>query len=182
MAYDDNEGLTRDETILGSVNAVPDTPSNLSLETKAKNQIKIAEPQFVDFNEEQINPLNLETIQRLFFEDINGQELIILSNRNFVNFQNISYQPISGVLNFKNKYDPKKIIALQDTSDSYFSNFGINLDLKIPKVVSSESTNNTNVYMKSDGNIIVELVNLESDERIEIQILLNGTIYEDIVE
>ena len=164
------------------VDPVPNTPVSASLVASPKPQVKIATPQYVGFNEVSINPLNLEAIQRLFFEEVNGQELLLLSNRNFINFQNISYQPISGVFNFKTKYDSKKIISLQDTSDSYFSNFAINLDSKIPKAPSSESTNTTNVYMKTDGNLIVELVNLADDERVEIQILLDGTIYEDVVE
>ena len=179
MAYDDNEGMLASEK---PIDPVPNTPTSESLTTSSKPQVKIATPQYVNFNEEAINPLNIETIQRLFFEDINGQELLLLSNRNFLNFQNISYQPISGVFNFKTKYDPKKIIALQDTSDSYFSNFAINLDSKIPKTPSSESTNTTNVYMKTDGNLVIELVNLQNDERVEIQILLDGTIYNDIAE
>lgn len=146
------------------------------------SQVKIATPQYVNFNEESLNPLDVDAILRLYFEQINGKELLILSNRNFISSQNIAYQPISNVSSFKNQYDPKKILALQDTSDSYFSNFSIKLDAKIPTSPTSESTNNTNVYMKSNGDLVIELVNLENDEIVEIQTLLNGTIYKDLIE
>ena len=36
----------------------------------------------------------------------------------------------------------------------------------------------SNVYFNSSGDLIIELVNLNSDEQVEVQISLSGTIYE----
>lgn len=145
---------------------------------KVTAPVKIATPQYVDFS---INAQGgaFQGIPNLFLEKIAGFELLIASNRNFINTVNISYQPIINVSAFKNTYDPKKIIALQDTLDVYFLNFIINLLARIPEVPTSSSTNGTNVYMTAAGDIVIETKDNETDERVEIQILSDGTIYND---
>lgn len=164
-------------------NAVPPVPmpqteqQSSSLVTKAS--VKIATPQYVNFDENVLNPITEGDMVNLFFEQIAGHELLILSNKNFVNTKNIDYQPIANISNFKNTYDPKKIIALQDTSDVYFFNFAINLLTRIPDVPTDSSTNGTNVYMDSSGNLVIETKDNEPDERIQIEIFSGGIIYND---
>jgi hypothetical protein len=164
-----------------------------------KSPVKIATPQYVDFDEASLNPIGQDEIKYLFFEQINGQQLLLLSNTNFVNPENIVYQPIVNISNFKTNYDPKKIIALQDTSDTYFLNFPIKLNNKIPDVPTTESTNGKNVYIATTprtdliytavvtyynryARIVIETKDMENDENIEIQILSGGTIYTDLIE
>lgn len=162
------------------VSALPPVPTNQQSSNLVTNaSIKIATPQYVDFDENVINPIKESDITSLFFEQVSGHELLILSNKNFVNTKNIDYQPIVNISNFKNTYDPKKIIALQDTSDVYFFNFAINLLARIPDVPTSASTNGTNVYIDSAGNLVIETKNNESDERVQIEIISGGTIYSD---
>jgi hypothetical protein len=157
---------------------VPQTNQQSSnLVTKAS--VKIATPQYVDFDENVTNAIGSAELVNLFFEQIAGHELLILSNKNFVNTKNIDYQPIANISNFKNTYDPKKIIALQDTSDVYFFNFAINLLTRIPDVPTDSSTNGTNVYMDSSGNLVIETKDNESDERVQIEIFSGGIIYND---
>ena len=140
--------------------------------------VKIATPQYVNFDQNILDPIS-EGLASLIFEQIAGTEILISNNRNFVNTVNISYQPIVNVSDFKNTYDPKKIIAIQDTSDVYFLNFIINLLTRIPDVPTSDSTNGTNVYLTTSNNIVIETKDNEPDERVEIQILSGGTIYND---
>lgn len=164
------------------VSATPPVPSSgeekQSSNLVTNTVIKIATPQYVDFDENIVDPIG-EGLSSLFFEQIAGAELLISNNRNFINTTSISYQPIINVSDFKNTYDPKKIIALQDTSDVYFLNFVINLLTRIPDVPTTSSTNGTNVYITSVGNIVIETKDNELDERVEIQILSGGTIYSD---
>ena len=144
--------------------------------------VKKADPQYVDFNEANLIPVTEQELTNLYYEQLNGQALLILENRNFVNTGNFVYQPISNVSEFITNYDPKKVIAIQDTSDVYFLNFPINLDDKIPKTPTSGVLNGTNVYIDTTGNIVVETKDMRVDERVEIQILLDGTIYEDVLD
>ncbi len=110
-----------------------------------KSPVKIATPQYVEFNEAKINPVTTTDILNLYFEEINGHALLLLNNTNFVNTPSINYQPIVNMWEIAKRYDPKKILGLQDTSDTFFGNFSIKLENKIPKVPSNESTNGTNV-------------------------------------
>jgi len=167
--------MTKDKAATPAVPQIDQQSSNLV--TKAS--IKIATPQYVNFDENVINPIGEGEIVNLFFEQIAGHELLILSNKNFVNTKNIDYQPIANIANFKNTYDPKKIIALQDTSDVYFFNFAINLLTRIPDVPTSSSTNGTNVYIDANGDLVIETKDNASDERIQIEIISGGTIYND---
>jgi hypothetical protein len=185
-SYGENEGTPR---YYGS------SESNLVV----KSSVKIATPQYVDFDEASLNPITQDEIKYLFFEQINGQQLLLLSNTNFVNPENIVYQPIINISDFKTNYDPKKIIALQDTSDTYFLNFPIKLNNKIPDVPTTESTNGKNVYIATTprtdllytaevtyynryARIVIETKDMEDDENVEIQILSGGTIYTDLIE
>lgn len=171
---------------INSAAATPPVPTpqtsqqTSNLVTKAS--VKIATPQYVNFDENVLNPITEGDIVNLFFEQVAGHELLILSNKNFVNTKNVEYQPIANISNFKNTYDPKKIIALQDTSDVYFFNFAINLLSRIPDVPTDSSTNGTNVYIDSSGNLVIETKNNEPDERIQIEIVSGGTIYSDTLE
>lgn len=167
------------------INAVPPVPAtqteqqSSNLVTKAS--VKIATPQYVNFDENVLDPITEDKILNLFFEQVAGHELLILSNKNFVNTKNIEYQPIANVSNFKNIYDPKKIIALQDTSDVYFFNFAINLLARIPDVPTSSSTNGTNVYIDAEGNLVIETKDNAIDEKVQIEIISGGTIDTDIL-
>lgn len=171
---------------IASAAATPPVPtpqtSQQSSNLVTKASVKIATPQYVNFDENVLNPITEGDIINLFFEQVAGHELLILSNKNFVNTKNVEYQPIANISNFKNTYDPKKIIALQDTSDVYFFNFAINLLSRIPEVPTDSSTNGTNVYIDSSGNLVVETKDNEPDERIQIEIISGGTIYSDTLE
>jgi len=162
-----------------------------------KSPVKIATPQYVDFNEAKLNPITTNEILNLYFEEINGHALLLLNNTNFVNTPSINYQPIVNMWEIAKRYDPKKILGLQDTADTYFGNFSIKLENKIPKVPSNESTNGTNVYLATSQDLIltavvvgynrsarlvIETVNMEKDERVEIEILSDGTIDTDLIE
>jgi hypothetical protein len=171
-------GLTSTST--NSTPPVPQTTQTSSnLVTKAS--VKIATPQYVNFDENVLNPITESDITSLFFEQVAGHELLILSNKNFVNTKNVDYQPIANISNFKNTYDPKKIIALQDTSDVYFFNFAINLLARIPDVPTDSSTNGTNVYITASGDLVIETKDNAPDERIQVEIISGGTINTDIL-
>ncbi len=147
------------------------TPTASSAST---TQVKSATKDIIIFDDEAI-PVAL--MADLIFEDIGGQELINIARRDTVNGQKISYQPIKNLSSIEQQYNPNNIVSLQSTSDKYFANFPIKLDDKIPE--TGGGTGGDYVYIDTvTGNLVVEAVNLESDEQIEIQIARSGTIYE----
>jgi hypothetical protein len=117
-----------------------------------------------------------EVTYDLIFEDIGGQELISISRSDIINGQKILYQPIKNLSSIQQQYNPNNILSLQQTSNTYFAGFSIKLEDKIPN--EGNGLNGETVYLDSDGNLIIEFINLDPDDQIEIQIALSGTIYE----
>lgn len=141
--------------------------------------IKIATPDLVLFDNASVP---IEVMSDLIFENIGGQELINISRNDMVNGQDVVYQPIKNLTSLYLQYNPQNVLALQNTSATYFKNFPIKLENKIPNV--GTGPNGEIVYLEQNtGNIIINVINLEKDEIVEIQILnsgsiLDGTIYE----
>lgn len=124
--------------------------------------------------------LPIEIMTDLVFEDIGGQEIINISRSDIVSGQNVIYQPIKNLTLLNYQYNPQNIISLQDTLESYFKKFPIQLDKKIPTV--GTGGNNEIAYVDSDtGNLIINVINLEKDEQVEVQILNGGDIFNDTI-
>jgi hypothetical protein len=154
------------------VSSTPNVPTSF-VSTSPAQKIKVATPDIILFDD---GSVPIEVMADLIFEDIGGQELINIARFDTVNGQNISYQPIKNLSLINQQYNPNNIIGLQKTSNLYFAGFAIKLEDKIPKLTNSPDNNP--VYMDSFGNIVVEAINLNSDDQIEIQIIVSGTIYD----
>ena len=103
--------------------------------------------------------------------------MLFRSRNDTVNGQTISYQPIKNLSAIQQQYNPNNIVSLQQTSDKYFLNFPIKLETKVPSV--GNGPDGSNVYIDPDtGDLVIELVNMLSNEQVEINIATSGTIYE----
>ena len=159
---------------MSSLSATPSTPNKNNQIIFGAGDVKSATPDIVLFDSDDIP---VETIVDLFFEDIGGQELINISRSDTINGQPLHYNPIKNLSNIQQQYNPQNIISLQQTSDKYFQNFAIKMNNTIP-IISGEAED-LNVYLDpSTGDIVVDVINLEIDERVEIQVAVDGTIYE----
>ena len=142
-----------------------------------KPAVKIATPQYVTFKNDEVNTEDADFLKMIYFEEINGAMLLSLTNNAKLSTESVNYQPIINMAEIQKSLDPKNILALQDTSDKYFLNFAIKLDTKTPNVGNGPS--GKNVYIDtSTGNLVIESINLNPGEKIEIETLQNGTIYE----
>ena len=156
------------------VSPEPLTPSTTTTTSQVVQPVKTAPIDTVLFNDDEVP---VEVMTDLIFEDIGGQELINIARNDIINGQQVSYQPIKNLSSIQQQYNPNNILSVQSTSDKYFANFPIKLENKIPQ--SGTGPNNVHVYLDSStGNLIIEAVNLESDEQIEVEITVSGTIYE----
>jgi hypothetical protein len=126
-------------------------------------------------------PLEIDIMADLIFENIGGQELINISRNDIINGQDVMYSPIKNLQSLYLEYNPNNIIKLENTADTYFKNFPIRLENKIPSVGSGP--NGETVYIDQEtGDLVINVIGLDSDEQVDIQILnggeiLNGTIY-----
>ena len=163
----------------GNINPTPLTPADITTASVAAAltpppPVKTASIDTVLFNSDE---LPIEVMTDLIFENIGGHELINIARNDIINGQQVSYQPIKNLSSIQQQYNPNNIVSLQSTSDKYFANFPIKLENKIPN--PGTGPNNSYVYLDStNGNLVIEAVNLEIDEQIEVEVTVSGTIYE----
>jgi hypothetical protein len=154
-----------------TVSATPPTPIVTSVAPPVP-VVKTATPQYI-LPGEDIMPAEIMT--DLIFENIGGQELLLLSRHDLISGDYIPQQLIANIKKINNEYDPKNLFISQ-TSNKYFANFSIKLNSKIPNV--GNGTDGSNVYLDTDGGIVIEFIDLLPDEQADIQITTDGTIYE----
>jgi hypothetical protein len=155
------------------VDSTPNTPSSVG---SNNSEVKVATPDIILFNDD---AMPIDIIPDLIFEDIGGQELINLSRNDIINGITVAYQPIKNLSAIYQQYNSKNIIDIQNTSDTYFKNFSIKFESKIPIVGSGPS--GQTCYIDSSGNLIIEVANLEADEQVEIQFLIDGHFFNDTI-
>ena len=162
----------------------------LNLSQKAT---KPATPSLIALN----NPiLDAEIMVDLVFENIGGQELINISRNDIINGQDVLYSPIKNLKDLYIQYNPNNIIKLEGTSDTYFKNFSIRLEAKLPySGINSNGEklpylgtgpNGEIVYIDTEtGDLVINVSSLDPDEQVDVEILaggeiLNGTIYGEV--
>lgn len=155
------------------VNSTPETPGVIS---SNNSEIKVATPDIILFDDDS---LPIDIIPDLIFEDIGGQELITLSRSDTVSGINTSYQPIKNLSSIYQEYNSKNIIDIQNTSETFFKNFSIKFESKIP--TTGSGPNGATAYIDSSGNLIIEVADLESDEQVEVQFFIDGDFFNDTI-
>ena len=161
------------------VNATPDIPAPTP--AVSNQDIKIATPDLIQFGEEAVP---IEYMTDLLFEQIGGQEIISISRNDIVNGQTVLYRPIKNVPQLAATFSPLNMFASIDDTNSYFKNFTIKLDEKIPEIGSNLANNEVPniVYIDdTNGNLVINTINMLSDERVEIQVLNSGDATGDII-
>jgi hypothetical protein len=116
----------------------------------------------------------------LTFEDLAGLELIDIIRNDTVNGQDILYTPIKNLSSLAIRYSAQNLVALQNTSKAYFDNFPIKLEDYTPN--RGLGVSGTTVYIDPETkSLVVNVVNLSSSDRVEIQILKNGEVLDDTI-
>jgi hypothetical protein len=150
----------------------PTPPTPTQPQTPVTPPVKTAPIDTILFDDETVP---IDTMADLIFENIGGRELINITRSDIVNGQKISYQPIKNLSSIQQRYNPNNILSLQQTADKYFAGFSIKLENKIPN--EGNGPNGKNIYFNDSGDLVIEFININSDEQIEIQITTGGTIY-----
>jgi len=160
---------------------VPDIQKTKNLGSKAA--VKVATPDIILFNESAI-PVDLMT--DLLFEDIGGQEIISIARNDIVNGQEVSYNLIGNLNGLERRYNSKNIFSLPDTIEKYFSNFSIRFDTHVPE--NGTGPNGERVYILTEntaisqrGDLIIDVINMETNERVDIEVLRSGTPLGDTI-
>lgn len=136
--------------------------------------VKAVNKDIINFQRDEVSE---SSISRLLFEQVGGIELINIVRRDTVEGQNPYYTLISNLSSIKKNFNPTTLISRQRVNETVFDNYTIDLNVKIP---DQEYLNRYNLqsfyYIDTNGDLVIELDNLASDERIELEIAENGTI------
>ena len=136
-----------------------------------------------------------EEIQRLLFENLSAVELSKIERHDTIEGINQKYSIISNLSEIRTKYDSTKQLTIMEKFKPLANIYTIKIQDYIPLedyllVQNLDSTyqyldeNNQIVnrekgyyYIDSNGDLIIELVNLEKNQQVEVLIDTNGTIY-----
>ena len=154
------------------------TPNTPGTQPATVARTKSSSPQYrIDLKDEELSEYMMT---RLVFEDIGGEEVLSISRNDTVFGENLIYQPIKNMISLAQKYNSQNLLSLYGTSQSYFDNFLIKFDDKIPNV--GNGANGSNIYIEnSTGDLIIEVVNMQDDEEVEVSIMVSGDILRDTI-
>lgn len=162
-----------------AINSTPDIP--LPIVSTSNNAIKPATPDLIQFNDSDIP---IEYMTDLMFENIGGQEILSVSRNDTVNGQKVIYSPIKNLSQVAIYYNPKNLFVIPNTTSSYFANYSIKLEDKVPEIGSNVVENEVPevVYIdETNGNLIINVINMLPSEQLEVQVLNAGNELGDIL-
>jgi hypothetical protein len=162
------------ENTSSNLKATPTTSSITIVPPTTPIPVKTATPDIILFDD---TTLPIEVMTDLIFENIGGQELLNIARTDTINGQKIIYQPIKNLTTIQQKYNPNNILNIDKTSDKHFAGYAIKLEEKIPSI--GNGTNGENIYIDAEtGDLVIEVINMSRGEQVELEISINGTIYE----
>lgn len=125
------------------------------------------------------NTNDVSEITFLVFEKLGAVELTKFTRQDTVDGINPYYNIISNLSAIKKEYDASNLVSFQKSNDSLYNAFSIKLENKIPGDEYLEDRGlDSYIYIDESGGLIIELINITSDELIEVEIDTNGTIIE----
>jgi hypothetical protein len=155
--------------------------SKPDIKSSSLASVKPATPELIALSNP---PMDIDIMADMIFENIGGQELINISRSDTINGQDVIYSPLKNLKDLYIQYNPNNIIKLESTADTYFKNFPIRLESKLPPYGTGPS--GEVVYLDSvTGDLVINVSSLDPDEQVDVQILnsgetLNGTIYGEV--
>ena len=105
------------------------------------------------------------------FQEIGGIELLSIARNYSIDGSTQTYNPIANIANLSDEYSPFNIIPLQGIDKEYFIQYDIGLGNDIPDFPANPDGSRYNVYIDSLNNIVIDLVNLNANERVDVEFL-----------
>jgi hypothetical protein len=156
----------------------PPEPINTikTYQERPPSPVRVPERDVVSLAQETVSA---ETITNLLFENVGANELTKFVRHDTVEGINPYYDVISNLSDIKRKFDPSNLISLQKNNSSFFDIYPIKLQDKIPSDAYLLENNLTDyLYIDTNGDLVIEVVNLKDSEIVEIEIDTSGTIFE----
>jgi hypothetical protein len=174
---------------------MPPTPEPIpEVFSEESSPVRIAKRNVTDISS-LVPQFDAEQIQKLLFENISAIELSIAERHDTIEGINQRYSIISNLSEVRKKYDAQKQLSNMDKLNPLTNIYAINIEDKIPKedYIKLENLdskyqyldeNNQLIdrekgyyYIDTNGDLVIELINLERNQQVEVYIDTNGTIY-----
>lgn len=121
-----------------------------------------------------------ELLSYLLYEQIAGQELLLLSRNDILNGQDVSYQIIQNLNDIAFEYSSNNIVSIPGTLAEIFRQYGMVLETYIPVTDPNNPSDQSywpNYYIEEDGEnpfLVIEFQNLQDNMQIELEIMASG--------
>lgn len=173
---------------------MPKTPAPVVVTTPEPAAVKTPTRNVTDISS-LVPQYDVEEIKKLLFENLSAIELSKIERHDTIEGINQKYSIISNLSEIRTKYDATKQLTIMQKFKPLTDIYTINIQDKIPLedyiiVQNLDSTyqyldeNNKIVtrekgyyYINTNGDLIIELINLEKNQQVEVLIDTNGTIY-----
>jgi hypothetical protein len=169
----------------GNIDPTPTMPTTFEMPGSRQQAVKPATPDLIIFNQA---AQTVDALTNLIFEDIGGQELINILRHDTVLGKNLRYEPVSNLKEISYAYNPNNIFTVPGTLDKFFKNFAIRLDTHVVESNKGTGPNGETLYIdRLSGNpsqqnrLVIDVVNMETNEQVEIQILESGAYLDGII-
>lgn len=167
-----------------TASSIPEIPAQQSTSRpSSRSAVRVATPDLIVFDQDAIP---VDALTSVFFEDIGGQELINISRNDIVNGQEVSYSLVGNLRGVQRRYNTDNIFSLPDTINKAFKNFSIRFDIHVPEI--GTGPNNSRAYILNQdtsiarrGDMVIDVTNMETNERVDIEIVRSGTPLSDTI-
>lgn len=158
-----------------SVSSTPNLP--FSEYVRRASDVKSATPDIII---EDLAAVPVEVIEKLIFENIGGQELLLLSRHDTISGRDVAYQKINNVREIDFRYGSDLILASSDSAKDYLRNFPLFLDSVVPEIEGNQFA--PNAYTDPiTGDLVLEFKDLRANQEVQVQHIVSASVFDDII-
>lgn len=157
--------------------ATPEYPQARST-AASSNLSRSADPELIEFGDD---PNVVEDTVNLFFQQLGGRELINLVNKDIINSINPNTSLISNLFQINIDYNPQNLVPLFNPANEIINSYALKFNDYVPEPGEGTGPAGSFIYIDDNGDLVINLVNLQNNEKVEVQILNNGTVFGDTI-
>lgn len=172
-----------EDPVINDVDPIPNLPDSIAYSSNSESGIKAATPDLIIFDD---GAQGIDGISALLFEQLGAQEAISILRSDTIDGAHVDYSPISNLKKISAAYNSKNMLNVPGTLEQYFKNFAIRLDIHIPEI--GTGPNGADMYIDrnnpdpvQNNRLVIDVVNMKTNEQVEIQILNSGNYLDDIM-